>query len=626
MLSRKKELKDGVEGKYVKKDTPPQIPIINVWTATRSDAKRKGFTAAEEADPFAMASVQPKTLAENHVFIDDPVSSAVHMSPKLPTVTKTFISNCSSPSSSSSSLSTLQTPNWMSNLVVTSESNSPLTSNNASNSHLNVESISTNAAVNFNLQLQHQKNKIWISQPTLRQIHVSNPGTSQIRSLQNLTTFPITMGALSIPLSPSQRLTSPSLSETDGDGGNVQREWSPTTVYVNQDTINRINTSLPLDAASNPHQITLHTIPQSLQTQVHCTPSIPSTNVGSIEIDMINQERKRIGEQYYDENHQIQLYHQQIRQQYAQQEKANIAYSESDQAAALIPRITHSNSLSTPNYGNNTHYRRVTVHSNQSNSASPIQVTTSVGGSTGSQFHVSSTFVTKTPSGQFCTDLENEFNSNVGSSVQSANGTFQQSTEELPLPPGWSVDYTMRGKKYFIDHNTKTTHWSHPLEKEGLPTGWEKVESPLHGIYYVNHITRQAQYDHPCATQYGQVAIINSAGAAVTSQQKQILPLPQPSFHQHNVWVPPNPYLTEEIPHWLSVYSRAPVELDHKLKWELFRLAELECFQAMLNRLHRQQLEEIVMSFEAYRNALQREMEQRERKQHALNENIETKV
>lgn len=38
--------------------------------------------------------------------------------------------------------------------------------------------------------------------------------------------------------------------------------------------------------------------------------------------------------------------------------------------------------------------------------------------------------------------------------------------EELPLPPGWSVDYTLRGRKYYIDHNAKTTHWSHPLERE----------------------------------------------------------------------------------------------------------------------------------------------------------------
>lgn len=57
--------------------------------------------------------------------------------------------------------------------------------------------------------------------------------------------------------------------------------------------------------------------------------------------------------------------------------------------------------------------------------------------------------------------------------------------EELPLPPGWSVDQTLRGRKYYIDHNAKTTHWSHPLEREGLPVGWQRIESPQYGIYYV---------------------------------------------------------------------------------------------------------------------------------------------
>lgn len=68
------------------------------------------------------------------------------------------------------------------------------------------------------------------------------------------------------------------------------------------------------------------------------------------------------------------------------------------------------------------------------------------------------------------------------------SGAGINQAEELPLPPGWSVDYTMRGRKYYIDHNTKTTHWSHPLEKEGLPTGWERIESPEYGVYYVKWV------------------------------------------------------------------------------------------------------------------------------------------
>lgn len=43
----------------------------------------------------------------------------------------------------------------------------------------------------------------------------------------------------------------------------------------------------------------------------------------------------------------------------------------------------------------------------------------------------------------------------------------------------------MRGRKYYIDHNAKTTHWSHPLEREGLPIGWQRVESVQDGPFYV---------------------------------------------------------------------------------------------------------------------------------------------
>lgn len=65
----------------------------------------------------------------------------------------------------------------------------------------------------------------------------------------------------------------------------------------------------------------------------------------------------------------------------------------------------------------------------------------------------------------------------------------QTSEDELPLPPGWSVDYTLRGRKYYIDHNAKTTHWSHPLEREGLPVGWQRIESHQYGIYYYKYLS-----------------------------------------------------------------------------------------------------------------------------------------
>lgn len=43
----------------------------------------------------------------------------------------------------------------------------------------------------------------------------------------------------------------------------------------------------------------------------------------------------------------------------------------------------------------------------------------------------------------------------------------------------------------------------------------------------------------------------------------------------------------------------------------MFQLQQLRCFQDMLNHLYRQELEELVMGYEAFRTALQHEIESR---------------
>lgn len=181
-------------------------------------------------------------------------------------------------------------------------------------------------------------------------------------------------------------------------------------------------------------------------------------------------------------------------------------------------------------------------------------------------------------------------------------------SQELPLPPGWSVGWTMRGRKYYIDHNTKTTHWSHPLETEGLPNGWEKVESPEYGVYYLNHITRQVQYDHPS------VPIYHLPSLPVPRPQLSYRTpptIPQNVRYHKNVLVPANPYLHEAIPEWLKVYFKASSYLDHKLKWDLFRLPELECFDTMLNKLFRDELIELVKRYEGVRFRMSQELASR---------------
>ncbi|KAG0431529.1 hypothetical protein HPB47_021701 [Ixodes persulcatus] len=340
---------------------------------------------------------------------------------------------------------------------------------------------------------------------------------------------------------------------------------------------------------------------------------------------------------FQEENFQIQQYHQQKRQQYAQQQQGAMAPSASQlQQQQPMERPLHASGPP--------HITRVSVntgcHSPAAGSGPQLPSTAAVSATTvvsytpgifsssqlipasvsnGSALPVSAPMLAAASShqqlkalpqgmaaGGTSTSLQRFPTAMGGGSTGSQPRLAAGGSEELALPPGWTVDYTMRGRRYFIDHNTKTTHWSHPYEKEGLPTGWERVDSPDHGVYYVNHITKQAQYEHPCATQYGQ-----SGSSPPTGGQTPPPPPRHTNFHQHSVLVPANPYLTEEIPHWLYVYSRAPKESDHKLKWNLFKLPELECYQAFLNRLYRQELEEIVMGYEMQRLAIAREMERR---------------
>ncbi|XP_052058330.1 uncharacterized protein LOC127698730 isoform X1 [Mytilus californianus] len=184
--------------------------------------------------------------------------------------------------------------------------------------------------------------------------------------------------------------------------------------------------------------------------------------------------------------------------------------------------------------------------------------------------------------------------------VTSASGGF--CGQDMLLPHGWTIDWTVRGRKYYIDHNTHTTHWSHPLEKESLPTGWERIESKEFGVYYVNHIKKTAQYPHPCA---------QSIPNMLSFQPQLPGALEYRPSRQPNVLVPANPYLNSAIPQWLHVYSRGAPEHDHKLKWDLFRLNELEHFDALLVRLNRQDIEDIVLKYEHFRSALVIEMERR---------------
>ncbi|KQS52464.1 uncharacterized protein Dere_GG12465, isoform C [Drosophila erecta] len=196
----------------------------------------------------------------------------------------------------------------------------------------------------------------------------------------------------------------------------------------------------------------------------------------------------------------------------------------------------------------------------------------------------------------------------VGGAGGSANGSLQKvpsqqsltEPEELPLPPGWATQYTLHGRKYYIDHNAHTTHWNHPLEREGLPVGWRRVVSKMHGTYYENQYTGQCQRQHPCLTSY----YVYTTSAEPPKAIRPEASLYAPPTHTHNALVPANPYLLEEIPKWLAVYSEADSSKDHLLQFNMFSLPELEGFDSMLVRLFKQELGTIVGFYERYRRAL----------------------
>ncbi|KAG8449168.1 hypothetical protein GDO86_016008 [Hymenochirus boettgeri] len=195
--------------------------------------------------------------------------------------------------------------------------------------------------------------------------------------------------------------------------------------------------------------------------------------------------------------------------------------------------------------------------------------------------------------------LKKEFAASLGNLTN-------HSAEDIPLPRGWAVDWTLRGRKYYIDRNTNTTHWSHPLERDGLPPGWEKIESPEYGVYYVDHVNKTAQYKHPCAPSIPRYDQPPPPPLTYQSQQVE---------RSQSLLFPANPYHIADIPDWLQVYFRAPVKYDHILKWELFQLADLDTYQGMLKLLFMKELEQSVKLYEAYRQALLAEVEEREQRQ-----------
>lgn len=70
--------------------------------------------------------------------------------------------------------------------------------------------------------------------------------------------------------------------------------------------------------------------------------------------------------------------------------------------------------------------------------------------------------------------------------------TLQQEDEELPA--GWEARFDQYGRRYYVDHNTRSTYWEKPTP---LPPGWEMRRDNRGRVYYVDHNTRTTTWQRP---------------------------------------------------------------------------------------------------------------------------------
>ena len=81
-----------------------------------------------------------------------------------------------------------------------------------------------------------------------------------------------------------------------------------------------------------------------------------------------------------------------------------------------------------------------------------------------------------------------------GAAAPGPGGAQDQQGSEEPLPPGWEMRFDQYGRRYYVDHNNRSTTWERP---QPLPPGWEMRRDPRGRVYYVDHNTRTTTWQRP---------------------------------------------------------------------------------------------------------------------------------
>lgn len=99
-----------------------------------------------------------------------------------------------------------------------------------------------------------------------------------------------------------------------------------------------------------------------------------------------------------------------------------------------------------------------------------------------------------------------------------AVGSIGSAVAEEPLIPGWEMRYDQYGRRYYVDHNNRSTTWERP---QPLPPGWEMRRDPRGRVYYVDHNTRQTTWQRPNSDRLQNMANWQGERAQVLQMKNQ---------------------------------------------------------------------------------------------------------
>ncbi|PIC16493.1 hypothetical protein B9Z55_023078 [Caenorhabditis nigoni] len=180
--------------------------------------------------------------------------------------------------------------------------------------------------------------------------------------------------------------------------------------------------------------------------------------------------------------------------------------------------------------------------------------------------------------------------------IQQYRSSCDCSSDHLPLPENWAVEYTTENQPYYVDHTNRRTHWVHPLVHESLKPGWKKIFDPQKGIFYYNEEMKRTQYEHPGISN----PIFRTESVNVASRSQVDL-----NANLHIIE-------EKELPPWLLMYAQSDSSLDHLLEWDLFNFEQLTEYEHLMMKLYKQEVFDIVKKYEKKRNVLNREIHRRD--------------